>query len=686
MDDQPRISRRHALVAAGGFGALVAAGVAGAENTIDVNVGFRTERGRAAARRAATEVVREFGFDALTVRTSPEAAEGLARNPNVRYVETDGRMHAIDHAVEPVAGDPSEDQVLPWGIARVNADVAHHEGETGSGASVAIVDTGIDPDHETLAVAGGRNFTRGSPRNWRDRNGHGTHCAGTASALDNGVGVVGTSTAADLYAVKVLGDDGGGRMSDVAAGLEWTADRGIDVASLSLGGGYSNVVKDACKDAAERGTLLVAAAGNGGSNSDVSYPAAYETVIAVSATDEDDELANFSSRGDAIELAAPGVGVLSSYPDDEYGPASGTSMACPHVSGAGALLVAQGYSSEEARERLADTATELSLDETEQGRGLLDVAAAVGIEPKPALAVETGEATAVGKTSATLEGVVVDLGSADNARAWFEYGKRGEGLEETTEAQRVGETTFEIGVDDLDPGTEYAFRATAETDEPADDAVGRTCSFVTGYDDGGFLEVRILGTNEPINGGEFLEVTAELENTGDGETTQEVALVVGSGEDVVDTETVAVAAAGTTTVELGYDTYPVQQDVEFPVWVESRDDADERLVTVSAADGDEASTDPVVDDLTVEDASNPRWSRIRVDWVVSDDDGALEELELVLERDGAVVDSTTTSIDGAEDTGEDEFRGDYESGAYDVTLTVTDTAGNAASATESVRL
>lgn len=385
------ISRRRLLQGAG------TVGVAGLIGTQPVSADRRDPLDRyivgvqpgnaAVARSEAAEVYRvlDFGDIGLAVSGwySESALAGLARNPTVRYIEEEGKMRAIDHTTGEDTGDPSEEQVLPWGIDRVDADVAHHADETGEGSSLAIIDTGIDPEHETLAVAGGAALTDCGgecAEEWDDDHGHGTHCAGTAGALNNEIGVVGVAPATDLYAVKVLDGDGSGTVSDVAAGIEWTADQDIDVGSLSLGGGDSEAIADACTYAHNEGTMLVAAAGNDGPRPrSVSYPAAYDECIAVSAIDTDDDIARFSSRGGEIELAAPGVDVLSSLPDDAYDEWSGTSMACPHVSGAGAQLMANGASNVEAREQLNATAEDIGLDDTEQGNGLVDVAAALEI-------------------------------------------------------------------------------------------------------------------------------------------------------------------------------------------------------------------------------------------------------------------------------------------------------------------
>ncbi|WP_290809941.1 S8 family peptidase [Halovivax sp.] len=299
------------------------------------------------------------------------AAAALEQNPKVRYVENDRRAHAL--------------QTTPYGIEKVRADVAHDDGETGAGASIAIIDTGVQVDHESLEVHGGECFgtcCSDCQEPYGDDNGHGTHCAGTAVAPDNDVGVVGVALDSELYSVKVLDSGGSGSFSDIAAGITWTADQGIDIGSLSLGGSSgTSELQDACQYAQEQGTLLVAAAGNDGECSDcVSYPAAYDEVMAVSATDEDDELASFSSTGPEVEIAAPGVDVYSTYINNSYDTLSGTSMACPHVSGGAAHLMAAGYSNAEARQRLKDTADDICRCEEDQGAGRLNVAAALGLE------------------------------------------------------------------------------------------------------------------------------------------------------------------------------------------------------------------------------------------------------------------------------------------------------------------
>jgi subtilisin len=349
-------------------------------------VGTSSQAGADEAARQAEEVrhVIDFGDDigkAVAGRFPEQAREALARRPDVRYVEADATMEAIG-------------QELPWGVDRVDASVAHDNGSTGDGADVAIIDTGVDSDHPDLvdnlgagkaiidcgttydgSSCSGNGNTCQEP--WDDDNNHGTHCAGIAAAVDNAEGVIGVSKGSTLHPVKVLDCDGVGYLSDIAAGLEHTADQGWDVASMSLGSSSSSsTLHDACQYAVDQGVLVVAAAGNNGPCTDcVSYPAAYDTVVAVSATTSSDDLASFSSTGPEIDIAAPGSSILSTIPG---GTAhfSGTSMACPHVSGAGALLMADGYTASEARSALQDSAEDIGLSSSDSGNGLLDAEAA----------------------------------------------------------------------------------------------------------------------------------------------------------------------------------------------------------------------------------------------------------------------------------------------------------------------
>ncbi|WP_266077226.1 S8 family peptidase [Haladaptatus caseinilyticus] len=374
------VSRRNVLKLTGG--SLAMAGTAGLASaaptdTVEVNVGVKSGRGRSAALSAASDVVRDFdSIDVVTIRVAKKAISGLQSNPNVRYVEENGTMHALA-------------ETEPWGVDRIDADVAHANGETGAGADIAILDTGIDSDHPDLQanLGAGKAFVscKGGPSkcryDWDDDNDHGTHCAGIADAVDNSQGVIGVSTEATLHAVKVLDSRGSGTFSDIAAGIEYVADQGWDVGSMSLGASSgSQALRDACQYAVNNGVFLVGAAGNSGPCSDcVGYPAAYPEVMAVSSTNSSDDLSSFSSQGPEVEIAAPGTDIYSTVPGG-YDTFSGTSMATPHVAGAGGQLMANGSSNTGARDTIKQTAEDIGLSSNESGSGLLDVAAALGLD------------------------------------------------------------------------------------------------------------------------------------------------------------------------------------------------------------------------------------------------------------------------------------------------------------------
>lgn len=282
-------------------------------------------------------------------------------------------------------------QTLPWGIDRIDAELVWpSSNNTADLIKVGIVDTGISNKHPDLLanVKGGVN-TINSKKGWNDDNGHGSHVAGTVAAVNNTAGVVGAAPAADLYAIKVLGANGSGYLSDVIEGIGWGVTNGVQILNMSLGTA-SNVqsLAEAVKAAKTAGVTLVVAAGNSGGA--VGYPAAYQEVIAVSATDQNNVIASFSSRGPEVDLAAPGVSILSTYKGTLYATMSGTSMAAPHVTGAAALVMntAVGASDvngngkwdpDEVQKRLQDTATnlgDLGFD-TFYGFGLVNAYAAV---------------------------------------------------------------------------------------------------------------------------------------------------------------------------------------------------------------------------------------------------------------------------------------------------------------------
>jgi subtilisin len=296
--------------------------------------------------------VDEYEAPIVTASLTEEEIEALRSNGNVAAVEDDGPIYALgtegpwsaESALETgeilVEDQPSpQAETLPAGISQIKAPQAWTCSQ-GKGIRVAILDTGIDKKHPDLApnYKGGVSFVPDEPTP-EDFNGHGTHCAGTVAAAINGAGVIGVAPAASLFAVKVLDGGGSGAWSNLIAGIDWGIKNRMRILSMSLGASAApNAVGQICETAWKKGLLLVAAAGNDGPGQNtVGFPAKYPTVLAVSAIDSANQIANFSSRGPEVELCAPGVQILSTLPGKTFGKLNGTSMACPHVSGAAAL-------------------------------------------------------------------------------------------------------------------------------------------------------------------------------------------------------------------------------------------------------------------------------------------------------------------------------------------------------------
>lgn len=237
-------------------------------------------------------------------------------------------------------GAASSDVLTP-GARQLEAHLAHEKGITGKGVKIAILDTGADLDHGDLKprIVASRDWT-GSPVGARDRNGHGTHCAGDAAAAKNDWGIYGVAYEADLIIAKVLSDAGSGRVDHIAAGIDWAVAQGADVISLSLGGpGTDRFIPAALERAEKAGVLIIAASGNDGNARPINFPGNYEQSHAIGAVDLQGRLANFSCTGDRLFAVADGVNSRSTWPGDRFANLSGTSMSTPKIAGAAALWV-----------------------------------------------------------------------------------------------------------------------------------------------------------------------------------------------------------------------------------------------------------------------------------------------------------------------------------------------------------
>ena len=302
----------------------------------DVRVWVEFQPGKKGAARAALNGAGaqfHYTFDELNsfVVTLPAAAlQGISRNPNVVSIEEDVPRYFIQPVSKKIlddVGDPNNfGQTIPYGIDAVQARQvwdADTDGlpdpgaPTGEDITVCVIDTGFYEDHEDLSSVAATGITQidSEPYDWNtDGYGHGTHVAGTISAANNGIGVVGvTPGTVTFYIVKYF-DNAGEYVvgsSDIVAAINDCAAHGANVINMSLGGSTRNRKEERAFDNLyAAGVLSIAAAGND-AVSDPHYPAAYDSVVSVSAIDEEKVIADFSNFGDHVELAAPGVSVLS---------------------------------------------------------------------------------------------------------------------------------------------------------------------------------------------------------------------------------------------------------------------------------------------------------------------------------------------------------------------------------------
>lgn len=353
---------------------------------------------------------------ALSKKEEIEFVKEVESLDDVEYVEPNIMVRAADTAASAKAKESYEQ----WGLNKIKAPQAWNKmGVVSGSATVAVVDTGVDGNHPDLKgrVKQGKTFIKRNSRGsaygqnaWADDEGHGTQVAGIISAnARNDIGISGAAGtyAVDILPVKVLDDQGNGSLADVIKGIEYAADQGADVINLSLGFySYSVFLEKAVQYAQQKGCVLVAASGNeaeeleylkeAGFSYGLAFPAALDGVLSVGATKKDDKRASFSNYGDGLDVVAPGLFIMSPFPEkiaktaneEEIGEIygnhesgyylkmSGTSGAAPHVSAAAALyqLKNPAASGMEITNHLRNTARDLGAKgyDIYYGWGLLD--------------------------------------------------------------------------------------------------------------------------------------------------------------------------------------------------------------------------------------------------------------------------------------------------------------------------
>jgi DNA-binding beta-propeller fold protein YncE len=473
-------------------------------------------RGPAAVAEAQTEqrdgelgFVYRHALKGYSAELSKEAVEALRKDPRVKFV-------APDHIVE-------VQQETPTGIARSFAasnetlDIDEQD-DVRVGADVAVIDTGIDHEHPDLNVIERTDCITEKSKcvddTGTDKNGHGTHVAGTVGALDDEGYVVGVAPGARLWAVKVLNAGGFGTDSSIAAGVDWVTAHAeeIEATNMSIGCDCSlPATAEAIVGAVDAGVVIVVAAGNDDQDSKFDAPANHPDVITVSALadfdgapgakagntacrayyesiwgkQEDDSLANFSSWGKGVEIAAPGVCILSTLPGKSLSSLYwGTSMATPHVTGAAAILAAKSNpENREDVEAIGDAIIEAGNFEWKDTSGdgvqepLLDLSDEELFDlPNPPFAT-TDAASSIGIDEATLNATVNPHGLETTYQ--FEYGlTTSYGTKVPLSAKEVGsgEEGVEVAetISGLKAGATYHYRVVASNADGVSNGEDRT--------------------------------------------------------------------------------------------------------------------------------------------------------------------------------------------------------------------
>jgi len=371
------------------------------ETQIPVIVKYREGVVTARAFVAGASPRYHFGFfHGAAWNARPQEVANLAQAPEIEKIWLDLPVH--------IWQDQPVHSLNEAAISRIGAPQVWNMGITGQGVKIAIVDTGIDPNHPDLAgrVAGGVNLKGGS---FADDNGHGTHVAGSAAGngAASGGRYRGVAPGATLYAAKALDSEGNGLMSDVMAGVEWAVAQHAQIITLSLGSDGpadgTDALSESCNVAVQLGVVVCVAAGNSGPGpSSVGAPGAAQQVITIGAASDADGVMDFSARGPTKDnrvkpdICFPGENIISCRAsgsqlgrvvDNYYMELSGTSMAAPLAAGAAALILQlrPGTAPAQVKDLLMRTAVNLGLDPNTQGSGRADIFRAIsgGGAPSP---------------------------------------------------------------------------------------------------------------------------------------------------------------------------------------------------------------------------------------------------------------------------------------------------------------
>lgn len=309
-----------------------------------------------------------------------EQMEFVQSLSSVRYIELDSELYMLEDRtpIFSFVGDynmaPASENI-DWGVRRIRIPEAWRTA-TGEGVRVGVIDTGIATAHSDLqgAVIGGFNAINGG--SYKDDNNHGTYVASVIAARRNGLGIIGVAPDALLYAIKVLGSDGRGYISDVIEGCQWALEEGLQVVNMSLGSNYKSIaMREAMDVVASQGMITIAAAGNDGERG-IFYPARNDVTICVGGSGMDNERMSWSNYGRTLKengVLAPGDWILAANKDGSWQRVAGTSIATPHVTGIIALLLEMKCNKRElVRKFVFEGASQFDNPDELRGHGIVD--------------------------------------------------------------------------------------------------------------------------------------------------------------------------------------------------------------------------------------------------------------------------------------------------------------------------
>ena len=640
------------------------------------------------------DVIPAIGVQVVTLpaRAAAAALRTYAADPRIMYAEP-------DYVAEVVAAPNDPYFSSQWGLGKVEAAVAWDTTTGSAGVVIAILDTGVDINHPDLKdkIVKNVNFTGSST--YSDIQGHGTHVAGIAAAsTNNGIGVAGLGYDASIMNVKVLGDDGSGYYSWVTSGIIWAADNGAQVINMSLGGtSSSRALEDAINYAWSKGVVVVAAAGNYGSSSPF-YPAYYANCMAVAATDANDSKASWSNYGSWVDVAAPGVNIYSTLRGSSYGYKSGTSMASPFVAGLAALVFttegdasSNGLLNDDVRARIESTCDDIGLSGI--GAGRINAARAVQggqKEPQPGVQiVKTADPTSVSEadTAITYTYTVTNTGEVDLTGLAVADDRLGSvTLTATTLAAGAftgGTATYTVTQADIDSGNDIVNTATVTCDQGVTDSSSATVSIQPPATPG--VDITPKAQDGSGAAGQTVKYTYTVTNTGDEDDVYSLAATATWTASVSPTS-VSLKAGESTQVVVSHtisgDAAAGASDSGTLTAASAKASADATFTTTVEEQKEPVA--PVIDKFDLTNNSSRSWAIVTVEWGVSDGDGDLARVSVVMALSGRTVDSATFSVNGYSASGSCQLHHRSRRGTtYEIILTVTDAVGNTTSETRS---